>query len=279
MGLLDFLRLLWRSSLGPGYEKQAERWRRAKRLRKFFRSRDVRIDQSGLDWLRKLTPTRAPVTRLIGRGADGSYIVPDINFGPLSVFSPGVGGVVEFELALANEGHDIYLADGTIAELPHEHPNFYFVNKNIGFADHEVRLEDWIETVSVAGRSAVLQMDIEGAEWHALQPDGISDATLNRLEWMVIEFHNFERYWIPEFRSKADIALGRVLERFTPIVSHANNCAPTVRIGARKIPTVFEVTFLNRRHLDLATVTSPNLPVATHKNCPRRRFLRWPFNI
>lgn len=270
------LRLMWRASFGPAYEKREAQRRRARQIQRDFDYRDSSIDGEALDWFRRLTPTMAPVTRLIGDGADGSYLVPDLDFGPLSVFSPGVGGSVEFELVFAEEGHEVFLADGTIDQLPKNHRNFSFTPKNIGDGPAEIGLGAWMEGALVSGRSPVLQVDIEGAEWQALLPTGIEEGLLRRIEWMVVEFHDFERVWDIDFKVNADIVLERILDLFVPIVAHPNNCAPSVRLGKLDLPTVFEMTFLNKRHLDKATIRFPDLPTAFHTNCARKPRLAWP---
>ena len=96
MGLLRLLRILWRATFQPSFEKRSALRRERKRVRDFNR-RDRSLDLRAVAQFRRLTPTTAPPQQLVGGATDGGYLVPEIGLAGLSLFSPGVGHVVDFE--------------------------------------------------------------------------------------------------------------------------------------------------------------------------------------
>ena len=60
-----------------------------------------------------LHPRRVDLVR-IGPTDDGGYLLPDVLDGIEACFSPGVGTCSDFELACAERGMQVFLADATV---------------------------------------------------------------------------------------------------------------------------------------------------------------------
>lgn len=214
---------------------------------------------------------------LFGGSSDGGYLVPHFPLSNMVLFSAGVGHVVDFEFEFAERGHKVILADGTVSDLPRNHSNFTFEARNIGLAEGEIALGAWISSHLQPTEVAAMQMDIEGSEWVALSSESISDDVLSVVEWLVVEFHGLERIWSGKSRSSMIAVIDRLLKFFLPIAVHANNCGPRLKVGDRELPSVFEVTFLNRKKQSLAE--PGNVVFPAFSNCPNRRVLQWPKDL
>lgn len=273
MGLLGLLRILWRATFQPSFEKRSALMRERKRVRDFNR-RDRSLDLRAVAQFRRLTPTTAPPQQLVGGATDGGYLVPEIGLAGLSLFSPGVGHVVDFEYNFAERGHKVFLADATVFEPPRPHDNFFFERKNLGSGKNEILLGPWIDSHSGPDELVAVQMDIEGAEWEALTPYSVSDETLARVAWMVVEFHGTQNFWSESSAAQMISVVDRMLEFFIPTAVHANNCAPGLDVGQHLLPSVFEVTFLNKSFQESASPSNVVFP--EFLNCPKRGPLTWP---
>lgn len=275
MGLMDSVRWAWRRTLQPRYEARASKRREVVREER-FRQRDHDLDREAVEFLRSLHPEKAPEMVLVGGETDGGYFVPSLDLTNYKLFSPGVGHVVDFEYEFASQGHDVFMLDGTVQQLPKEHEKFNFVSKNLGMASGEISLGDWISEHAESGEEVVLQMDIEGAEWEAFSLDAIDDEILDSIAWMVVEFHGMEDFWKDSHRPKMLGTVARILENHFPAAVHPNNCAPWLSLTGIHLPRVFEVTFVNRRYAPLAAEANVQFP--RFRNCPNRPSLVWPFS-
>lgn len=206
--------------------------------------RDMRVVPIGQDLLR------------IGPDGDGGYLVPDELDGIAACFSPGVADCADFELALAERGMAVYLADRSVERPPLQDPRFRFVAKFLASTSSDdqglVTLDDWVgEELGAAGSAAdadlLLQMDIEGAEYEVLH--SVSDACLRRFRIIVIEFHRL--YQLADrfaFRFMAP-AIRKLLRSHAVVHMHPNNYRKTLRMGPIEIPSHLEVTLLRRDRL------------------------------
>lgn len=273
LDLLYPLRVAWRKSLQPWWEIHAANFRKIRSAKRFSR-RDISVDPLVVSVFQRLTPVVAPPLKLVGGPYDGGYFVPENSTQDLVLFSCGVGHVVNFEYDFAERGHKVFLADGTVAEPPLSHSNFTFEAINIGLSPGEIALGTWIESHLQGAEVAAIQMDIEGAEWAALSPESISSEILSAVEWVVVEFHSIQRLWEGESRPVMLGVIDRMLEFFVPVSVHSNNCAPALPLDNREFPSVFEVTFLNKRMHRL--VTSENVFFPDFQNCNRRPPVIWP---
>jgi len=272
--LLKPVRKLWRATFQSSFEKRSASKREEKRVRDFNR-RDRSLDARAVEQFARLTPTVAPPQQLVGGTTDGGYLVPDINLGDFTLFSPGVGHVVNFEYHFAELGHKVFLTDASVSKPPRPHDNFFFEQKNLGSRKSEVLLGPWIDSHSGPEELVAVQMDIEGGEWEALAPYSVSDKTLSRVAWMVVEFHGLQKLWTESDARRMISVFDRILEFFIPTAVHANNCAPGLEVGQYFLPSVFEVTLLNKTFQE--SVSPSHLIFPEFSNCPNRPTLRWPF--
>ena len=105
----------------------------------------------------------------LGPNGDGGYLVPDDLEGIAACFSPGVSSVSGFELACAQRGMRVYMADKSVDEPAEKHPQFHFQKKYIGATTNSdfATLDHWISEsiASTEEDDLILQMDIEGYEY------------------------------------------------------------------------------------------------------------------
>lgn len=220
-------------------------------IRRIFGLYDIHIERnvshdeifSLVSMLRASSP-QMPLIR-VGAQNDGGYLIPDDLQGVNYVFSPGVGKKSAFELDLVNKGLSAFLCDYSVPQPPTSHPRFHFVPKFIGVVNNqqEMTLRDWIdEAVGNKSSDLILQMDIEGSEYHALLSTPIE--TLCRFRIVIVEFHFLE---LMGSRLGYDLILStfrHLLSKFTIVHTHPNNCCRTVKISGVNIHPVVEITFL-----------------------------------
>jgi hypothetical protein len=197
--------------------------------------------------IKKLHPID-PGIRLIRFGPqyDGGYLIPDDLEGILACFSPGVGSKIDFELACAEYGMDVFLADGSISSLPKNHHKFQFINKNIAATEKEncITLQDWVHGSLEEDIELLLQMDIEGYEYEVIL--STPKHTLNMFRTIVIEFHFLDQLWNKPFFLLANATFEKLLDTHDCIHIHPNNYSFSVKTKGVKIPRLMEFTFHRR---------------------------------
>lgn len=218
--------------------------------------------------LLRVVPCSKPLIRL-GRGGDGGYVLPDDFVGVGALFSPGVGLEWTFEEDFASLiEKPIFMCDPSpVAEnCPFEVSQFL-----LGPSTHGsyVSLEDWIELSGVDGnQDLVMQMDIEGAEYGALQ--SCSDTTLRRFRILVIEFHFLDRMLNGlMLQMMYQPLFARLHDLFDVVHLHPNNAGRLdVRSGIG-IPQALEVTYLRKdRNTGSDALIFPD--IQSHPNLPDR---------
>ena len=185
------------------------------------------------------TPTK-PLIR-IGAYGDGGYLVPDDLEGICASISPGISTEVSFDLAVAELGIDVFMADGSVSDVPHKHPRFHFLQKFLGLVDDEqnIRLETYVNDYAPEG-DLLLQMDIEGSEFAVIAdtPDDI----LKRFRIIIIELHGLEHVFGSRSIVNIDVMLSKLLRHFAVVHIHPNNCCGSVTRHGIEIPRVLELT-------------------------------------
>lgn len=193
-----------------------------------------------------------PLVRFGPRG-DGGYLIPDLVDDIVACFSPGVANSADFELALAEQGIPVFLADRSVEAPPVSHPAFSFTPKFLSSTTSErdglIRLDDWIrESMDQHGLPSegdiLLQMDIEGAEYEVLH--SVSDQALNRCRIIVVEFHKLHQLADRFSFGWMAGAIRRLLREHVVVHLHPNNNKPTIRLGAIELPATLEATLLRR---------------------------------
>jgi hypothetical protein len=200
----------------------------------------------------------------------GDYLIPE-NIGSVDVlFSPGVGFNSDFELHFADQGVPCYMADASVDAPSVQHENFHFLKRYIGpKSDGEfISLEDWINANYTEGQNAILQMDIEGAEYQSIM--ALPHETLRRFKMIVMEVH-----YLNFLASQEGLALGNtffnyLLKYFTVVHLHVNNYLRPVRFKGLNFPQDIEITLIRS---DLVRSVKP-VDVLPHpldiKNNPKK---------
>lgn len=184
----------------------------------------------------------------------GHYLIPK-DLGKIdALFSPGVGPDSNFELIFAKQGVPCYLADASIDKAPIDHFNIHFLKKFIGpKTDSEfISLDDWVNSYYPEGNNAILQMDIEGAEYRSISSASI--ATLKKFKLIVIEVHYLNFLTSQEGLCTGSIFFDRLLENFSPVHFHINNYLRPIKFKYLKFPSDIELTLIRN---DLITQRTP----------------------
>lgn len=185
----------------------------------------------------------------LGADSDGGYLVPNDLKGIEACFSPGVGQFSSFEEACFKQGIKIFLADYSV-DSPNLNPQeikFNFLKKYIGSKsdDKFVTLDEWVAQSNISDYSdLILQMDIEGFEYESLI--SLSSSLLNRFRIIVVEFHDLDKLWNPEFYRFASIVFDKLLHNHNCVHLHPNNCYPVFEKDGIEIPPIMEFTFLRK---------------------------------
>ncbi|MCH8474644.1 MAG: FkbM family methyltransferase [Opitutales bacterium] len=201
-----------------------------------------------LEHLLKLLKPFATEHQLIrlGGNSDGGYLIPNDLMGIDQCFSPGVDVTSNFELACAERGMEVFLADCTVESPPIQHQNFRFVKKHVGgYARNQfIDFSTWIKENGKPESDLLLQMDIEGHEYEVLF--SASSQTLEKFRIIAIEFHSLDRL---SERSYYDLALPifeKLRQSHICVHIHPNNYDALRSNHGISIPKFAEFTFLRR---------------------------------
>jgi hypothetical protein len=192
--------------------------------------------------------------RRIGGMRDGGYVMLDDFSSTGAAYSLGVGGDVSWDLEMAQQGISIHQYDHTVPGPPTSHPLFEFSKKGIGPIDKDefVSIGSILKANGHANRrDLILKIDIECAEWEAL--DAVSDEDLNRFEQIVAEFHGFLRVGEPAWRELTCRVLGRLLRTHAVYHVHANNWGEFQVIEGVPVPDVLELSYVRRDRAKLVS--------------------------
>lgn len=187
-----------------------------------------------------------PLVR-IGPAGDGGYLVPDDLEGLRACISPGVSTEVGFDLQMAQRGIPVYMADASVSAPPIDHPLFKFFPKYIDVYEDakNMRLDTLWQAVSDEHKGdAILQMDIEGAEYRVLLDT--SDDILSQFRIILLECHQLTHLFGRQNSQLIMSAFRKILRHFYVVHIHPNNACPATRRGEVEIPPLMEFTFLRK---------------------------------
>lgn len=256
-------------------------WLLARRF--WLRSPSIRR-KANQDLLAELILRLRPITNgheliRLGGASDGGYLVPDDLDGIAKCFSPGSGGNWGFERALLNR----YAISSEICDRESSRPTD--LDQGVGFTDAWlgsitepgfVSLQEWM-TSAPADQDLLLQMDIEGAEWHVLP--AVDRNELRRFRIMLIEFHNL--HWLQNQAFLENLAKPlflRLLQDFDIVHVHPNNNGILWRGAGFRFPSLAEFTF-HRKDRAKSYLGPSQLPHPQDRNnVPYRRSqqIQWP---
>lgn len=226
---------------------------------------ETATDPSELRAFLKLThpvTTKTPLIR-VGGASDGGYLLPDDLEGITTLVSPGVSNEISFDLALAERGVNVFMADASVAGPPVSNPKFHFEEKFVDVFDDDrhMRFDTLCDKAfEVPDADALLQMDIEGAEYHVLLD--AAPATLRRFRIMAIEFHDLTSLFGKPAFELMRATFMKLLQTHHIVHIHPNNNAPAITRNRITIPPVMEFTFYRKDRADIVTSSPTNYPHA-----------------
>lgn len=231
-----------------------------------------------------LQPYEVPGAEKIRLGGceDGSYILVN-NLRPAQkILSFGIGWTVDFELDLAERGHVVHLFDPTIDQLPKQHANFHFYKEGIAGSEQWDQacftLATHLRKLDLAEQDLVLKMDVEGAEWDAI--DTVPVTTLAKFEQLALEIHGLHRLSEGQFRDKFCRCLRKINSLFSLCHVHANNYAPITMVEGFPVCGVMELTYIRKNLFQTApslTLYPTGLDEPNNKAAPDHLLWFFPF--
>jgi hypothetical protein len=186
----------------------------------------------------------------IGNCNDGGYIVPkdlgEINF----VISAGINDDVSFDKYFADINIPVYQYDPTIDELPYQDKNFFFSKKPFGsYPGHSSEtLDSILQTINIAKNNSgyLLKFDVEGSEYNALLNS--SDAAFSNARVICGEFHMLNTINDKNNYEVIVKTLEKLKKQFFIYHIHVNTNSTFSLIDGMLIPSLLEITYLNRDH-------------------------------
>ena len=182
-----------------------------------------------------------------GFNGDGGYLIPSLPIKWDGIVSPGVGGSIEFEKDLAEDGTKVILIDGSV-ECPKDLPlNFHFHQKMLSSQtsnDLNLTLNNVLEEYNLKGKNNLLQLDIEGFEWKILP--ALDNTDLLEFKVFVVEFHSLDTVRNKELFVEKHQILVQLLKYFFVGHFHINNAGGFFYFRGKRFPKVVEITWLQR---------------------------------
>lgn len=208
-------------------------------------------DLRGLIHELRVTPVGRNLIR-VGPDRDGGYLVPDDLAGIPHCFSPGVSDCSDFELDLAGRGIEVFMADRSVDGPAAKHPRFHFEKKFLASLDAPedglMTLDEWyrqcLGPVTVQSPDAILQMDIEGAEYEVIQ--NVSETLLQRFRIIIVEFHRLHQLLDRYSFGWMSRVFRKLLRNHSVVHLHPNNGRRTIEYSGVEIPFTMEFTFLRK---------------------------------
>jgi hypothetical protein len=201
--------------------------------------------------LQRMRPVISPYPLMrVGSDNDGGYLIPNDLSGLDVCFSPGVADVCDFERELAKRGFRTYMADFSVGGPPEANSMFEFDKLFIGSESDGkkyITLDDWIRSKAITRpfSEAILQMDIEGAEYGALR--GVSCESLRLFRVIVLELHDLDLLLRDEHSlTLFNYFLDKILADFEIVHFHANNFARLHKFKGLVFPEVVEISLLRK---------------------------------
>jgi hypothetical protein len=183
----------------------------------------------------------------IGAEADGGYVMVD-DLGDVQLcYSFGVGFDVSWDLEMARRGATVFQYDHTVLGPCIHNASFRF--HRLGVAPIDVDNMRTIQTLlEENGHSSetemVMKMDVEGAEWDAI--DAAPVDTLGLFKQIVCEFHGLTVLGDTRWFERAERVLGKLASTHMPVHVHGNNYGAFRIVEGIPVPDVLEVSFVRR---------------------------------
>ena len=171
--------------------------------------------------------------RRTGADEDGGYVMLDDFSRVTQAYSLGISDDVSWDLDMAKLGIPVRQFDYSVDGPPVENPLFSFSKTKI----------EKVEDLGLAGEPGqILKIDIEGFEWEFLA--NASPVDLARFQQITGEFHDFDRYYEPEWQQAAVRAFRKLGETHQLIHLHGNNRSSNFNTGRFRLPIALELSYV-----------------------------------
>jgi hypothetical protein len=221
---------------------------------------------------------------------DGAYICLDeLNRQTSVVYSYGIGDNISFETDFQQRypQSEILMFDHTINGILSTNPKLRFIKEGITAARESVNaplntLDTHMRVYDVVDRPhKILKMDVEWCEWDVFE--SLPAYVLGRFDQILCEFHtvpvlykdthtpyftefhkNVYRAVNEELFARYKKILNRILTEFVPYHVHINNSLPLVDVNGYKIPSLVELSLVNRSLVDCDNLveSTASFPIA-----------------
>lgn len=206
--------------------------------------------------LERITPRVIQGAKLcrLGGPNDGGYVMLEPVAPPFitAAYSFGVGHEISWDTAIAARGIDVWLYDHTVASPRGLPPRCRFVRKGLAGDTGGPEVRPLAECVSENGHEdrhdLLLKLDVEGAEWAALQ--AASEDLLRQFQQIVVEFHGIARSLGGDRYGTIVAVLDKLARTHQCVHVHGNCDQPPVWIGDLIVPDVAEVTYVRRSDVE-----------------------------
>lgn len=197
----------------------------------------------------KPTNTNHKLVR-IGEKNDGGYLVPDILKNIKYCFSAGVGNTNKFEDDLKKFKIKSYLADFSVKKNLRNIADYNFLKKFISSFDSKntKNINNWIndKITKKELNLSILKLDVEGSEYEILSC--LNEEILKKLKIIIVEFHGLEMIGDENTNKILHSIKKKMLKYFYVVHIHPNNCCGIHNVSKFKIPSVLEVTYINKKN-------------------------------
>lgn len=210
--------------------------------------------------LKFLKPKKTNSTKVrVGDLNDGGYVVPGLALEKCeSLFTYGVGPTFEFERQFAEKyKKPVHMFDHTLGKDSYSDGLINFYNEGLGFEKNCKDFEHHYNEIQKNG-DVFLKIDIEGGEFDFFEKTDI-DFLMSKSNALCLEFHYIE---YPQNISKFCEIMKKINNNFTLIHLHGNNNAGVFEYSGYFIPTVLEMSFLNKKLINIEYEDTDNYPIA-----------------
>ena len=185
-----------------------------------------------------LRPWTAPELDLIRVGGehDGGYVMHN-NFSVRGAISVGVGRDISWDVGMVEHGVCVDAFDHTVRGLPERVEGVAFHKVGLGPGPHCISLNE-MARITTGDADAIVKIDIEGAEWTALE-----DADFDQFTQVLVELHQLDCVATDD---RLRHLLQRLYETHVPVHVHANNYDTVFRLEDLWFCRALEVTFVRR---------------------------------
>lgn len=206
--------------------------------------------------LARITPRAIEGAKLIRLGGlnDGGYVLLEPVTPPTvtAAYCFGVGHDIAWDAALAARGIDVWLYDHTVTSPPGLPHRCRFVKKGIAGQAEGPNVRTLGECIGENGhegrRDLLLKLDVEGAEWGAL--DAASEKLLAQFHQIVVEFHGLAGGVYGRRFDEIASVLDKLARTHQCVHVHGNSDQPPVWMGDLVVPDVAEVTYVRRSDIE-----------------------------